>query len=248
MYPPAFPHEPITRIFENVYLVHGSIRMGPGMRMNRNMIIVADGGQLSLINPVRLQEEALQQLEALGTVRHVLRLGDFHGLDDAFYVDRYHADFWCQPGQATYKTPAPDRLIDAATTPPMADAEFFVFETARFPEAALLLKSHKLLVTTDSLQYWPDWSHTSAFTRLVLWLMGFRLTLLIGGPWLKRVTPRGGSLRPEFERLLALDFEHVVAAHGRLLRHEAKPLLKAAMARAFGNAPAATAADVSRPA
>ena len=63
--------------------------------------------------------------------------------------------------------------------------------------------------------------------------MGFELTLLIGGPWLKRVTPQGGSLAPDFERLLALDFEHVVGAHGQLLREAAKPILKAAISKPF---------------
>lgn len=236
MYPPAFPHAPITRLFENVYLAHGSIKIGPGMRMNRNMVIIQDGADLCLINPVRLKDEALETLEVLGTVRHVMRLGDFHGLDDPFYVDRYKANFWCQPGQGTYKTPLPSHVIGGTTVPPVPNAEFFVFEGATFPEAALLLKQHKLLITTDSVQYWPDWSYTSPFTRLVLWLMGFRLSLFIGGPWLKRVTPKGGSLHPEFSRLLSLDFEHLVAAHGHLLKHQAKPMLKVAMAKSFGDA------------
>lgn len=236
MYAPAFPHDPIVPLFDNVYLVHGSIKIGPGMRMNRNMVIIRDGTDLCLINPVRLNEGELRKLEALGTVRHVMRLGDFHGLDDPFYVDRYKASFWCQPGQGTYKTPTPSHVIGAVTAPPVANAEFFVFEGASFPEAALLLKQHKLLITTDSIQYWPDWSYTTLFTKFVLWLMGFRLTLLIGGPWLKRVTPKGGSLLSEFERLLSLDFEHLVAAHGQLLKHDAKPMLKAAMAKTFGEA------------
>lgn len=59
--------------------------------MNRNMVIVKSGDELALINPVRLSDAALSQLDALGNVRHVLRLGDFHGLDDRFYVDRLHS-------------------------------------------------------------------------------------------------------------------------------------------------------------
>lgn len=204
------------------------------MRMNRNMVIVKEGEELALINPVRVSEEELKKLDALGTVRHVMRLGDFHGLDDQFYIDRYQAKFWCQAEQCTYKNPIPNNVVSSAAVPPISKAEFFIFETAKFPEAALLLKEHKLLITTDSIQYWADWSYTSLFTKFVAWLMGFRLTLLIGGPWLKRVTPKGSSLLPEFERLLTLDFEHIVAAHGRLLRNEAKPMLKAAMAKSFG--------------
>lgn len=181
-----------------------------------------------------MNESELSRLDGLGKVRHVMRLGDFHGLDDQFYVDRYQAKFWCQAGQGTYKTPSPDVGIETSMVPPFPGAEFFIFETATFPEAALFLKRQKLLITTDSVQYWGDWRYTSIFTKLVLKLMGFRLTLFIGGPWLKRITPKGGSLLDDFEKLMALDFEHLVAAHGSLLRDEAKPLLKEAMAATFG--------------
>lgn len=233
MYPPAFPHDPITPIFHNVYLVHGSIRIGPGMRMNRNMVIIKSGDDLSLINPVRLCDAALSQLEELGNVRHVLRLGDFHGLDDRFYVDRYHAEFWCQARPDTYKLPIGTHVISTGATPPMPDAEFFVYEAAKYPEACLLLKNLKLLIATDSVQYWAKWSYTTFLTRCVLQVMGFKLTLLIGGPWLKRVTPKGGSLVADFERLLRLDFNHVVGAHGQLLHDTAKPMLEAAIAKAL---------------
>ena len=163
------------------------------MRMNRNMVIVKSGNELTLINPVRLSDAALSQLDALGNVRHVLRLGDFHGLDDRFYVDRYQAEFWCQSRPETYKVPMANHVINAAASPPMPDAQFFVYEAAKYPEACLLLKNLKLLIATDSIQYWADWSYTTFLSRCVLRMMGFKLTLLIGGPWLKRVTPEGGQ-------------------------------------------------------
>jgi hypothetical protein len=188
---------------------------------------------LTLINPVRLSDAALSQLDALGNVRHVLRLGDFHGLDDLFYVDRYQAEFWCQSQPETYKVPMANHVINAAASPPMPDAQFFVYEAAKYPEACLLLKNLKLLIATDSIQYWADWSYTTFLSRCVLRMMGFKLTLLIGGPWLKLVTPEGGSLVSDFERLLRLDFEHVVGAHGQLLHDAAKPMLEAAIAKAL---------------
>lgn len=226
-YPPAYPHDPIEEVFDDVFFVHGSIRIGPGMRMNRNMLIVRQDGELTLINPVRLSAIGLAQLEALGSVRHVMRLGDFHGLDDSFYVDTYGATFWCQAGQKTYKTPAPDRLIEKGTVSPIVNSEFLLFDTARFPEAALFLKEHRLLITTDSVQYLTGWRHTTLFTRFVLRAMGFKLGLLIGKPWLKRVTPKGGSLKGDFDKLLQLDFDSLVSAHGTLLRGGAKQQLAA---------------------
>lgn len=54
MLPPAYPHDPIVELFPEVFLLHGSIRMGRGMRMNRNMLILRQDGELSLINPVRM--------------------------------------------------------------------------------------------------------------------------------------------------------------------------------------------------
>lgn len=51
MHPPAFPHDPIVEIFEDVYLVRGSIRIGPGMRMGRNMLIVKHDEELPLSIP-----------------------------------------------------------------------------------------------------------------------------------------------------------------------------------------------------
>jgi hypothetical protein len=232
-YPPACPHDPITEMFAGVYLAHGSIRIGPGIRINRNMIVVREGHELTLINPIRLNAGELKKLDRMGTVKHVLRLGDFHGADDPFYVDTYRAEFWCQPGQSTYALPKPDHVVDAASVPPMKNAEFFLFENARFPEAALLLKEHALLVTTDSLQYLPDWSYTTPLARIAMRLMGFRLGLLIGKPWLKRVSPRGGSMEADFDKLLRLDFDNLVSAHGSLLRGGAKARVRELVGEVF---------------
>lgn len=237
MYPPAYPHDEIKSLYPGVYLLHGSIHMGPGMRMNRNMIILKNGSELTLVNPVRMDERRLAELDRLGDVRHILRLGDFHGLDDAFYLDRYGCEFWAQEGQATYKAPEPTRRICSSSESPYADSEFFIFETASYPEAALLLKEHKLLITTDSVQYHADWSYFSWFTKFVFKLLGFRIGMNIGPPWIKRVTPKGGTLQSDFEKLLALDFNSVVAAHGAHMATGAKEALYAEVNSVFHQSP-----------
>jgi len=48
------PQEPILEIFPDVYIVHGSAKIGPGMRMNRNMIVARQHRDLTVIDPVRL--------------------------------------------------------------------------------------------------------------------------------------------------------------------------------------------------
>lgn len=233
MFPPAYPHDELKAIYPGVYLLHGSIKMGPGMRMNRNMIVLQNGSDLVLINPVRMNNQSLARLDELGCVKHILRLGDFHGLDDAFYLDRYACDFWTQTGQDTYKLPKASKIITAAVEPPVPNAQFFIFESAKFPEAALLLNEHKLLITTDSIQYHADWSYFTWFTKFAFKLLGFKMGLNIGPPWLKRVTPQGASLKPDFERLLLLDFDAIIAAHGLLLSSGAKSALQQEVHQVF---------------
>ncbi len=233
MYPPAYPHDPIREIYPGVFLLQGSIRMGPGLWMNRNMVILQNGAELTLINPVRLDEQGLAALDSLGRVRRIIRLGDFHGLDDPFYLHRYECAFWAQPGQETYKAPVATTEIEAGAAGPVENSEFFIFKTALYPEAALLLKQHRLLITTDSIQYHADWRYFSCFTRLVFMLLGFKVGLNIGGPWLKRVTPKGKTLEDDFTGLLVLDFDAVIAAHGALLDAGAKTLLRSELQRLF---------------
>jgi hypothetical protein len=233
MYPPAYPHDQIQNLYPGVFLLHGSIKMGPGMRMNRNMVILQSGPEITLINPLRMNEEGLTALDLLGKVSKIIRLGDFHGLDDEFYLNRYKCEFWAQQGQETYKSPSPATIINASTTGPIKNSEFFIFESAIFPEAALLIKEHKLLITTDSIQYHSDWSYFSWFTKFVFKFLGFKAGLNIGGPWLKRVTPKGGTLKNDFVALFALDFEAIIAAHGALIKNGAKELLKTEISNVF---------------
>lgn len=232
-YPPASAHAPISELWPNIYWVHGSINIGPAMQMNRNMLIIKQGTELTLINPLRLHDHELDKLDALGQVKHLIRLGDFHGLDDAFYLARYHPAFYCQAGQSSYPAPTQAIIIDHLSQPPVADAEFFIFTSAKYPEAALLLKQQRLLITTDSVQYLADWSYTSKLTRVVLWLMGFKRGLQIGRPWLKRVSQNRADMHADFARLLTLDFDSLIAAHGSLLRGNAKTLLADEVAKTF---------------
>jgi len=234
MFPPAYPHDPIIELYPDVYLLHGSIRMGPGMRMNRNMVILRSSGELTLINPVRMSEAGLSALDALGKVVRLIRLGDFHGLDDRFYVERYRADFWCQAGQESYPQPKADVVFSEAVDCPVCGTSFFIFENARFPEAAIFIPRYRLLITTDSLQHWNGYTYFTAFTKVAFKLLGFKTGLNIGGPWVKRVTPKGGSMKPDFDRLLAFDFDAIIGAHGSILKCGAKEALVKEMQRAFG--------------
>lgn len=232
-YAAATAQDSIVEIFPDVYLLRGSIRIASMMQMNRNMLIVKQGQDLILINAVRLYDQGLKQLEQLGSVKHVIRLGDFHGLDDQFYLDQYQPEFWSQAGHATYPNLIPQHVIDKNTVSPIKDSQFFIYASAKYPEAALLLQDHQLLITTDSVQYWDDWKYMSFLSKIILYVMGFRLGLFIGGPWIKKVSTQKNSLKVDFEQLLKLDFIHLIAAHGNVLKNTAKTELNKVVSSTF---------------
>ena len=233
-YAPAFPHDPIEEIFPDVFMVRGSVRMNALTRITRNMAIVRHDGELTLVDPIRLDAEGESQLRALGTVKRILRLGPMHGLDDPYYVDTFQAELWAQEQSKTYPQLKPDCRLSAETELPFPEAELFCFEGMNQRESALLIrKDGGLLLTCDAIQNYRDYRHNTLLARLMMPFIGFPKTTLVGPIWLKLMTPEGGSLESEFRRLLRLDFDHLLSAHGSLLHGGAHAAVGAAVDRAF---------------
>ncbi len=233
-YPAPSPHGPIEQLFDDVFWVQGSIRMGPGMSISRNMVVLRHDGALTLLNPLRLSAAGEAELGRLGEVANAVRLGYYHGLDDRYYVDKLGATFWCQAGSDHYPEPEPEQVIEPGTELPVPDTELFIFEQTLKPECAVLLERHGgLLVTCDSVQHHVDSSNCSLVAKLVMRLMGFMKPANIGPPWRKSMTPEGGSLRADFERLLTLEFDLLVGAHGTVCRSGAHAALEETVRRVF---------------
>ncbi|MCA9684386.1 MAG: hypothetical protein KC457_19475, partial [Myxococcales bacterium] len=88
-YPAATHHDPIEALLPDLFWVHGSVEFRPGRFLSRNMAIVRRGRELSLINAVRLSAEGERALTDLGEVTRVVRIGNYHGMDDRYYVDTH---------------------------------------------------------------------------------------------------------------------------------------------------------------
>ncbi len=233
-YPGATPHDPPREIFPRVFLIRGSLQLNPFMRFNRNMVVIKRGDELSVLNSLRLTPTGEAALAALGEVRHVVRLGYFHGRDDRYYVDRFGALFWAPRGSRRVPGPAPDRYIDEDAPLPFDGADVFLFKQSRHPEAMVLLhQDDGVLLTCDALQNYADRRFCSLFARIAMPLMGFPLKMLVGPLWLKAQTPRGGSIRADFDRVLELDFRHLVPGHGSVRYADAKDAAAEAVAAAF---------------
>lgn len=231
-FPPAYPHDPIEQIGDEVFMARGSIKLNPLLRISRNMAIVRSHGELALINAIRLNDQELERLDGLGVVKHLFRLGAFHGRDDPFYMARYRPLFWCQAGGTAYPQPPIDQVLTENVTLPFDGASLFCFRNTKQPESALRVAGDVLL-TCDAVQHYGDYTHNNRLARLLMPFIGFRKTTVIGPVWLKLMTPEGGSLHGEFERLLEWDFDRLLGAHGTFLASGAHAAVRQAMARAF---------------
>jgi len=226
-FPAAQPHGPLTEVFPDVFVVRGGFGFGPGLSITRNMTVLRQGTELTLINSVRLTEAGERALDALGTVRNVVRIGAFHDLDDPWYVDRYKPKLWAPPGtkhragvQTTHE------LVPGQS--PLNGARVFAFTHGKLPEAAFVL-NERVLITTDSYQNWSDFEGCSFLGKLMMRAMGFGPTL-IGGPWTKQM---GRDVRKDFDRLLDEPFVHLIPGHGTVLKDAAKAGLSTAIKGRF---------------
>jgi hypothetical protein len=231
-FPDPLPHGPIEEIFPDVFLVRGTFRAAPLVSFARNMIVLRQGAELTLVNAVRLSADGERQLAALGDVKHLVKLGFFHTLDDPYYRSRFSPRFWA-PAPPDART---EKLVDGGPSP-VTRASVFSFAQARDGEAALLLAQPQgnLLITCDSVQNWVDASGCSLLGGLTLRAMGFMVPAKIGPIWLKHMTSaRPAAMKPDFDRLLTRDFVHLIAGHGELLRDDARGALARSSARTFG--------------
>ena len=231
---PIYPHGSIEEVEHDVFMLRGSIKLNPLVRITRNMAIIRSGTELSLINPVRVNEKVEAQITALGNIKHVVRLGSFHGVDDLYYVEKFGASMWAQPGGTTYTTPTIDNELSSKSELPFDDAEIFEFEGTAQPECVLLLNREQgLLLTCDAIQNYGDYSYNNLLAKILMPFIGFPRTTIVGPIWLKLMTREGGNLEAEFKRLLTLKFDRLLAAHGTLLKTGAHAAVERAVEKAF---------------
>jgi hypothetical protein len=214
VFQPVMPHGSLEEVLPDVFFVTGTSRptfLGRTWQYSRNMVVLRRGRELTLVNSVRLDDDGCAALEALGEVRHVVRLGAFHGMDDAFFVGRYGATPWGLSGMehdADIRAGAQELTPTAAPLP----STLFRFESIALPEGILLLPEHGgVAIPCDSLQNWaaPD-AFFDAESIQPMRDLGFLAPCNVGPGWRMATQPAPS----DFERLKQLAFEHLLPAHG----------------------------------
>ena len=224
-HPSPSPHGRFRELFDGVWFVRGGIKMPMRvpMKIGRAMTVVRGNDGLVIFNSMRLSDEGLRELDALGDVRHVVRLAGFHGRDDGFYRDRYGATVYAIEGQRYFRGMdpkkqsvasfmEPDVWLDEESALPIPGARLKVIASCDPTEALCLIdREDGILITGDSLQNSPAPDEFFNFpAKLMMKRFGFFKPYNVGPGWLQFASPSADDVRS----VLELDFEHVLPGHG----------------------------------
>jgi hypothetical protein len=225
----------LEQVFDDVWWAWGTVRMGPGVRFSRNMTIVRERGELVVIHPVLMPGEEQAKIEALGPIKHIVRLGAFHGMDDAKYLERYKPAMWAPPGIDLPAGATDARELRPGGPLPIEGATLLSFDSSKTPEAVMLLPRHGgVLLTCDSVQNWDAIPGCTFLARTMTRMMGFKGRACIGPGWRKQCEPKDGTgFRPDFEKLLELPFCHALGGHGEPMKDTAKDDLRAQVRKVY---------------
>ncbi|NOH55376.1 hypothetical protein F0266_20775 [Vibrio coralliilyticus] len=242
--PPALKHGSLTKFREDLYWVQGCVKLkaphpkfGPlTMQFSRNMTIIRDNDELTLVNSVRLDEQTLKELETLGEVKHVVRLAAFHGMDDPFYQQRYGTTMWSvdapyfhgvNPNQADSRYFTPDEILSADHLPPLKGLRYFEIGSGKLNEGLFWLERDQgIAIAGDSLQNWtePD-AFFNLTAKFMMKKMGFFAHAGIGPGWMQAVKPNLNELNDFFD----WSFEALIPSHGSPIEARASEAYRASV-------------------
>jgi hypothetical protein len=222
-YTPQWEHGAITEIFPNIFFVMGTNKAhyeGVDIQTSRNMIIVKNGDEITLINTVRLDEAYLKIIESMGKVKNIVKIGSFHGRDDAFYLDRYKAKLWALKGMTHDNGVKTDIDLVPNGKMPFPDSSLFVFEATTQPEGIIHIdRDGGILITCDSIKNWTHIdNYFSEQTGKAFMQQGLIKSANVDTVWVNAMHPK----LHDFKRLLAsFKFQNLLSAHGQPLLNSA---------------------------
>lgn len=234
-YSPAWPHSDLKEIFPHIFFVMGTNKVtynGVNLQHSRNMVVVRHDKKLTLINTVRLDEKGLAALDRLGEVENIVRIGAFHGRDDAFYLDHYQAKLWALKGMSHDSGKQTDIELVPGGQIPFPGCSLFVFETSVHPEGILHLDQQGgILVTCDSIKNWlmADEFFSLETTKL------YEEQSFFGPATISEVWKQACQVKAsDLERLKTLSFRHLLSAHGGPLLNDAYKQVSKTIKKEFG--------------
>ncbi len=230
--PPALAHSEILPVVDDIFVVYGTnivVHDGTSIEASRTMSIIRQNQELTLVNSIRLNDATLKKLEKLGRIKNVVRLGAFHGRDDAFYQTTYGAKLWAYPEMEFSRGEIVDYNLDKEA--PFAFSKVISFKSTKFKEALLLIeKSGGILISCDTIKNWQEKDpYFSDETFAMMKSSDSVGPAKIDATWLNAMQPS----KEEIKALGDLNFSILITAHGPPLVNRAKESLAASIKEAL---------------
>lgn len=219
--PEALPHGNILNVVDDIYFVMGTnviVHDGIRIQSSRTMTITRENGELTLVNSIRLNDAGLKELEKLGRIKNVIRLGAFHGRDDAFYQRAYGAKLWASPQMEFIHGEVLDHDLGSERLP-ISRSRIIEFDTTKFKEFLLLLeRSGGILIACDSIKNWQK--KDQFFDNITFEMMRTAGSIGAGkidATWLQAMSPSKEGIKAIGD----LAFTILLSAHGEPLKNRA---------------------------
>jgi hypothetical protein len=213
------PHQKIQKNYENIYSLMGSMKLFGVFKYSRNMVILKDGDNLCIVNPVRLNEGEEKKLLELGKIHSILKLGRLHSVDLPYYMDKFSPKLWASEKDSFVKEHNYKIDIDLEKTDklPFLDMQIYSFKTSKENEAiAFLPQDEGIVLACDALV------NMRKIDPMANWLVKTLSKVLpeptyIGPNWFKAMKTK----REDFDEVLKLKFDKMIPAHGPILTNKA---------------------------
>jgi hypothetical protein len=217
---------------ENLWTADHELRLPGGVPFPTRMTVVrlADGS-LALISPIPIDDRLAAELAALGPVSHLIAPNLFHHLHLAAAQARYpEAGVVGPPGLAAKE---PGLHFAAPASEPRSPLSAVLVGSTiegapRATETVWLHVPSRTLVVTDlafNVEALPSWK-----TGVLLWLTGTKGRLAQSRLWNFLVVDKAAAAE-SCRRILEMDFDRLIVAHGDVIASGAKARLAAAMTR-----------------
>lgn len=214
----------------NVWTVKGFFPMIPYiLNLPCTMTVYRSrSGELSLFNALRTSEEIEKKILELGRIANVVKLGQFHGDADAYYLrapqfqrDGAGPQYWVLPGGSVAEGIAPDCVL-SDTNVPVEGAILYHLKGHPFAESVMTAPCDSggpVLITCDTLMYILNTCGVPLLGRLMMNFMGFLSTEGAPQPapiWVKKTVEGLGAeqVRGWYDDILGLEWRAFVGAHG----------------------------------
>ncbi len=212
-------HHSIIPISENVYSLMGSMKLFNVFKYSRTMVILKDGNDLCLVNPVRLNHTEEKKLLSMGKIHSILKLGRLHSVDLPYYMDKFSPKLWASSKDSFLEKYNYRINIDLELTAsiPFLDMQIYSFKTSKENEAvAYLPQESGIILSCDALVNMKE------IDPMANWLVRTLSKILpeptyIGPNWYKAMKPK----KEDFEEVLKFKFDKMIPAHGPILKEQA---------------------------